>query len=87
RVLIQQADNHDSTSFSSMLKLRQARLGVNGCFISRIVLGSLYGLMPLYLNHIGVSNASIGFGLAVLVSSGLLGQCPIGRLALSLIHS
>ena len=27
------------------------RLGVNGCIISGIVLGSLYGLMPLYLNH------------------------------------
>ncbi|EQA7521541.1 MFS transporter, partial [Shigella flexneri] len=61
RVLNQQAENHDSTSITSMLKLRQARLGVNGCIISGIVLGSLYGLMPLYLNHKGVSNASIGF--------------------------
>ncbi len=57
-----------------MLKLRQARLGVNGCIISGIVLGSLYGLMPLYLNHKGVSNASIGFWMAVLVSAGILGQ-------------
>lgn len=64
-----------------MLKLRQARLGVNGCIISGIVLGSLYGLMPLYLNHQGVSNASIGFWMAVLVSAGILGQWPIGRLA------
>ena len=61
RVLNQQTENHDSTSITSMLKLRQARLGVNGCIISGIVLGSLYGLMPLYLNHKGVSNASIGF--------------------------
>ena len=44
RVLNQQAENHDSTSITSMLKLRQARLGVNGCIISGIVLGSLYGL-------------------------------------------
>ena len=70
-----------STSITSMLKLRQARLGVNGCIISGIVLGSLYGLMPLYLNHKGVSNASIGFWMAVLVSAGILGQWPIGRLA------
>lgn len=81
RVLNQQAENHDSTSITSMLKLRQARLGVNGCIISGIVLGSLYGLMPLYLNHKGVSNASIGFWMAVLVSAGILGQLPIGRLA------
>ncbi len=64
-----------------MLKLRQARLGVNGCIISGIVRGSLYGLMPLYLNHKWVSNASIGFWMAVLVSAGILGQWPIGRLA------
>ena len=64
-----------------MLKLRQARLGVNGCIISGIVLGSLYGLMPLYLNHKGVSNASIGFWMAVMVSAGILGQWPIGRMA------
>lgn len=81
RVLNQQAENHDSTSITAMLKLRQARLGVNGCIISGIVLGSLYGLMPLYLNHKGVSNASIGFWMAVLVSAGILGQWPIGRLA------
>ncbi|HCS2828122.1 TPA: MFS transporter, partial [Shigella flexneri] len=80
RVLNQQAENHDSTSITAMLKLRQARLGVNGCIISGSVLGSLYGLMPLYLNHKGVSNASIGFWMAVLVSAGILGQWPIGRL-------
>ncbi len=39
-----------------MLRLRQARHGVNGCIISGIVLGSLYGLMPLWLNHQGVSD-------------------------------
>jgi UMF2 family putative MFS family transporter len=61
-----------------MLRLRQARLGVNGCIISGIVLGSLYGLMPLYLNHQGVSDSGIGFWMAVMVSAGLSGS---GRLA------
>jgi UMF2 family putative MFS family transporter len=64
-----------------MLKLRQARLGVNGCIISGIVLGSLYGLMPLWLNHQGVSDSGIGFWMAVMVSAGILGQWPVGRLA------
>ena len=36
--------------------------------------------MAIYLNHKGVSNASIGFWMAVLVSAGILGQWPIGRL-------
>ena len=81
RIANQQGDEQQSTPIVSMLRLRQARLGVNGCIISGIVLGSLYGLMPLYLNHQGVSNASIGFWMAVLVSAGILGQWPIGRLA------
>lgn len=81
RILNQQSEGQNTTPIVSMLKLRQARLGVNGCIISGIVLGSLYGLMPLYLKHQGISNASIGFWMAVLVSAGILGQWPIGRLA------
>ncbi|MDA8479541.1 MFS transporter [Citrobacter sp. Awk 4] len=81
RIMNQQSEGQSTTPIVSMLKLRQARLGVNGCIISGIVLGSLYGLMPLYLKHQGISNASIGFWMAVLVSAGILGQWPIGRLA------
>ena len=81
RILSQQTESRKTTSITSMLKLRQARLGVNGCIISGIVLGSLYGLMPLYLNHQGISNSNIGFWMAVLVSAGIVGQWPIGRLA------
>lgn len=81
RITNQQDDGQQSAPIVSMLRLRQARLGANGCVISGIVLGSLYGLMPLYPSHQGVSNASIGFWMAVLVSAGILGQWPIGRLA------
>ncbi|RWR02031.1 MFS transporter [[Pantoea] beijingensis] len=64
-----------------MLRRRSARLGINGCIISGIVLGSLYGLMPLYLSHQGMSDANVGYWMALLVSSGIVGQWPIGRLA------
>jgi UMF2 family putative MFS family transporter len=37
--------------------------------------------MPLYLNHKGISDAGIGFWMALMVSSGIIGQWPIGRLA------
>lgn len=43
-----------------MLKRRSARLGINGCIISGVLLGSLYGLLPLYLSHKGMSDASVG---------------------------
>ncbi|MGQ3903361.1 MFS transporter [Mixta calida] len=64
-----------------MLRRRSSRLGINGCIISGIVLGSLYGLMPLYLSHQGISDANVGYWMALLVSAGIVGQWPVGRLA------
>ncbi|MBP2170605.1 UMF2 family putative MFS family transporter [Erwinia toletana] len=64
-----------------MLRRRNARLGIHGCIISGVVLGSLYGLMPLYLSHQGMSDASVGYWMALLVSAGIVGQWPVGRLA------
>ncbi|WNI61470.1 MFS transporter [Enterobacter asburiae] len=81
RIVNQNSEHQEATHVWPMLSLRQARLGVNGCIISGIVLGSLYGLMPLYLNHQGVSDSGIGFWMAVMVSAGIVGQWPIGRLA------
>lgn len=81
RIVNQNSEHQEAAHVWPMLRLRQARLGVNGCIISGIVLGSLYGLMPLYLNHQGVSDSGIGFWMAVMVSAGIVGQWPIGRLA------
>ncbi|KMK98285.1 MFS transporter [Aeromonas enteropelogenes] len=81
RIVSERSEAQGSTRVWSMLRLRQARLGVDGCIISGIVLSSLYGLMPLYLNHQGVSDAGIGYWMAVMVSAGILGQWPVGRLA------
>ncbi len=81
RIVNQSSEHQEATHIWPMLRLRHARLGVNGCIISGIVLGSLYGLMPLYLNHQGVSDSGIGFWMAVMVSAGIIGQWPVGRLA------
>jgi len=81
RIVNQGSEHQEATHIWPMLRLRHARLGVNGCIISGIVLGSLYGLMPLYLNHQGVSDSGIGFWMAVMVSAGIVGQWPVGRLA------
>ncbi|WP_279044211.1 MFS transporter [Cedecea davisae] len=80
--IVSDGDEHrENTPVWPMLRLRQARLGINGCIMSGIVLGSLYGLMPLYLNHQGVSDSGIGFWMAVMISAGIVGQWPMGRLA------
>ncbi|PWC25267.1 MULTISPECIES: MFS transporter [Brenneria] len=64
-----------------MLKYRSARLGIRGCVISGVILGSLYGLMPLYLSHQGMSDGRVGYWMALLISAGIVGQWPVGRLA------
>ncbi|VEB99169.1 Uncharacterized MFS-type transporter ycaD [Cedecea lapagei] len=80
--IVSDGDEHsNNTPVWPMLRLRQARLGINGCIMSGIVLGSLYGLMPLYLNHQGVSDSGIGFWMALMISAGIVGQWPMGRLA------
>ncbi|WP_241645552.1 MFS transporter [Rosenbergiella metrosideri] len=60
---------------------RQSRLGINGCIISGVVLGSLYGLMPLYLSHKGMSDSNVGYWMALLISAGIIAQWPLGKLA------
>ncbi|AKJ42627.1 MFS transporter [Pragia fontium] len=64
-----------------MLKRRDARLGINGCVISGVVLGSLYGLLPLYLAHSGYQDADVGYWMALMVCAGIMGQLPMGRMA------
>ncbi len=84
-LLFAHLENQDSEeprhSVLPMFRRRNARLGINGCIISGIVLGSLYGLMPLFLAHQGMSDADVGYWMALLVSAGIIGQWPVGRLA------
>lgn len=81
RIVNQQQRPQQASHMWLMLRLRKSRLGVHGCVISGIVLGSMYGLMPLYLNHMGMEDGSVGFWMALLISAGILGQWPIGKLA------
>ena len=81
QVTAKSEDEETSGRMWSMLRRRSARLGINGCIISGILLGSLYGLMPLYLSHQGMSDANVGYWMALLISAGIIGQWPVGRLA------
>lgn len=65
----------------SLLKRRSVFLGVVGCAISGVVLGTIYCLMPLFLKHLGMAHSAVGYWMALLVAAGILGQWPMGRLA------
>ncbi len=65
----------------AMLFRKRPRLSVLGSVISGIVLGSIYGLMPLFLVHKGMSNTWVGYWMALLIGAGIVGQWPFGRMA------
>lgn len=67
--------------FRPLLKRRSVFLGVVGCVISGVVLGTIYCLMPLFLKHQGMSHSSVGYWMALLIAAAILGQWPMGRLA------
>lgn len=65
----------------TLLKCRSVFLGVVGCVISGVVLGTIYCLMPLFLKHQGMDHSSVGYWMALLIAAAILGQWPMGRLA------
>lgn len=65
----------------TLLKRRSVFLGVVGCVISGVVLGTIYCLMPLFLKHQGMTHSSVGYWMALLIAAAILGQWPIGKMA------
>lgn len=65
----------------TLLKRRSVFLGVVGCVISGVVLGTIYCLMPLFLKLQGMDHSSVGYWMALLIAAAILGQWPMGRLA------
>ncbi|WP_115718350.1 MFS transporter [Gallaecimonas mangrovi] len=72
---------HASCRPFAMLRLKSARNGVVGCVLAGVVLGCLYGLLPVFLSRQHLDDAQIGRWMAVLVAAGIAGQWPTGRLA------
>ena len=62
----------------TLLKRRSVFLGVVGCVISGVVLGTIYCLMPLFLKHQGMNHSSVGYWMALLIAAAILGQGTAG---------
>lgn len=64
-----------------MIKHREARLGLIGCVIAGMVIGSFYSLLPAYYAHLGYDDNQVANWIILLITSGLLAQLPMGWLA------
>nr|WP_245879907.1 MFS transporter [Vibrio gangliei] len=65
-------ENHASLNLKQVLKMNKPAL--IGCMVSGLLIGSIYGLMPLELHDRNVSTSKIGSLMALLVMGAMLVQ-------------
>ncbi|MBP2315372.1 MFS transporter [Azospirillum soli] len=71
----------DIVSFSFARLYRASPLGVAGVFVSGMVIGSIYGLAPVFGTASGFGVSGTALFMTVLISGGMLLQWPLGRLS------
>jgi MFS family permease len=55
--------------------------GVIGCFAAGLILGAVYGLLPLFTKAIGYSLSEIGLTMGLTIFGGMLLQYPLGHIS------
>ena len=55
--------------------------GVATCFVSGMVLGSIYGLYPAFIKQIGYSTPEISLIMGLTILGGMIFQYPLGKLS------
>lgn len=70
-------DSPQPIGFISLM--RQTPAGMISCLISGLVLGSLYGLLPLFFSMNGFSLDKVANLMAIVILGGVCLQYPIGR--------
>lgn len=68
-----------SLNFIQLYKLSPS--GVIGCFVSGLVLGAIYALLPFYIKALQFSLREIGMAMSLTIIGGMLLQYPLGRLS------
>ncbi len=60
---------------------RASPIGISGCFCSGLILGTVYGLLPVFINQVQHSVANIALLMGVTIFGGMVLQYPIGKLS------
>ena len=55
--------------------------GVSTCFVAGLILGGIYGLFPIYIQHLGYPLSEISTVMALTIFGGMLFQYPLGKLS------
>ncbi|OCG24503.1 hypothetical protein A9G28_06170 [Gilliamella sp. Fer1-1] len=67
-----------SSSFNIMPMIlnKPSRIGLIGCVIAGMLIGSLYSLLPVYYSHLGYSDIQVANWMILLILSGVAAQMP-----------
>ncbi|OCG33511.1 hypothetical protein A9G34_05545 [Gilliamella sp. Choc4-2] len=83
-----------SFNIMPMILNKPSRLGLTGCIIAGMLIGSLYSLLPAYYSHLGYSDVQVANWIILLILSGVVAQMPanwcadkFGRQTVLLIES
>lgn len=67
---------NSSFNIVPMIINKPSRLGLVGCVIAGMLIGSLYSLMPAYYSHLGYSDNEVANWMILLILSGVVAQMP-----------
>lgn len=70
-----------SFNLMPMLVHKESRLGLMGCVIAGMIIGSFYSLLPAYYAHLGYSDSQVANWMIILITSGVIAQIPVGWIA------
>ena len=59
-----------------MILYKPSRVGLIGCAIAGMLIGSLYSLMPAYYSHLGYTDNQVANWMVLLILSGVIAQMP-----------
>ena len=66
----------NSFNIIPMILYKPSRLGLIGCMIAGMLIGSLYSLMPAYYSHLGYSDNQVANWMILIILSGVIAQMP-----------
>ena len=65
-----------SFNIMPMILYKPSRVGLIGCAIAGMLIGSLYSLMPAYYSHLGYTDNQVANWMVLLILSGVIAQMP-----------
>ncbi|WP_276902542.1 MFS transporter [Frischella perrara] len=70
-----------SFNLMPMLLYKPARLGLMGCVVAGMIIGSIYSLLPAYYSYLNYDDSAVANWIILLILSGVFAQIPMGWFA------